>query len=110
MLCCLLVYCCQNRWKYHDKNYLKNSSPIQVTNVKGFAMFLNLSEFEDKLPDIDLDMILYANERTGLDDENWDKYSVSRLKKKYPNATKKIVSVVIIKFVFATVVLYIEKT
>ena len=31
-------------------------------------------------------------------------------KKKYPNTAKKIVSVVIIKFVFATVVLYIEKT
>ena len=31
----------------NDKNYLKNSSPIQVTNVKGFAMFLNLSEFKD---------------------------------------------------------------
>ena len=31
-------------------------------------------------------------------------------KKKYPNAAKKMVSVVIIKFVFATVVLYIENT
>ena len=31
-------------------------------------------------------------------------------KKKYPNTAKKMVSVVIIKFVFATVVLYIENT
>ena len=30
-----------------DKNYLKNTSPIEVNNVKGFAMFLNLSEFDD---------------------------------------------------------------
>ena len=25
----------------------KNSSPILVKNVKGFAMFLNMSEFQD---------------------------------------------------------------
>jgi len=31
-------------------------------------------------------------------------------KKKYPNTAKKIVSVVIIKFAFATVVLYMENT
>ena len=31
-------------------------------------------------------------------------------KKKYPNIAKKIVSVVIIKLVFATVVVYIENT
>ena len=30
-----------------DKNYLKNISPVEVENVKGFAMFLNLSEFRD---------------------------------------------------------------
>ena len=30
-----------------DKNYLKNISPVEVENVKGFAMFLNLSEFSD---------------------------------------------------------------
>ena len=30
-----------------DKNYLKNVSPVQVDNVKGFAMFLNISEFKD---------------------------------------------------------------
>ena len=31
----------------HDKQYLKNSLPIEVSNVKGFAMFLNLSEFSE---------------------------------------------------------------
>jgi GT2 family glycosyltransferase len=30
-----------------DKNYLKNISPVQVDNVKGFAMFLNISEFKE---------------------------------------------------------------
>ena len=30
-----------------DTNYLKNVSPVQVPNVKGFAMFLNLSEFKN---------------------------------------------------------------
>jgi len=30
-----------------DKNYLKNISPVEVENVKGFAMFLNISEFKD---------------------------------------------------------------
>tara|TARA_B100000029_G_scaffold269382_1_gene264712 strand:+ start:1231 stop:2073 length:843 start_codon:yes stop_codon:yes gene_type:complete len=31
----------------YDKNYLENTYPIQVNNVKGFAMFLKLSEFND---------------------------------------------------------------
>ncbi len=30
-----------------DKNYLNRLPPAQVANVKGFAMFLNLSEFKD---------------------------------------------------------------
>ena len=30
-----------------DKNYLKNISPVEVENVKGFAMFLNISEFKE---------------------------------------------------------------
>ena len=30
-----------------DKNYLKNISPVEVENVKGFAMFLNLPEFKE---------------------------------------------------------------
>jgi len=46
--------------------------------------FLNLQEWEDELPDLDLDVIIYANERHGLDPSNWDKYSVARLKNKYP--------------------------
>jgi hypothetical protein len=46
--------------------------------------FLNLVEWEDELPDLDLDIIIYANERHGLDESHWDKYSVARLKNKYP--------------------------
>ncbi len=30
-----------------DKDYLKNSSPIEVENAKGFAMFLNIAQFKD---------------------------------------------------------------
>ena len=30
-----------------SKNYLESDSPIQVENVKGFAMFIQMSEFED---------------------------------------------------------------
>ena len=30
-----------------NKNYLNNLQPAQVSNIKGFAMFLNLSEFKD---------------------------------------------------------------
>ena len=30
-----------------EKNNLENSVPIETINVKGFAMFLNLSEFKD---------------------------------------------------------------
>ena len=30
-----------------DKIYLRNTQPVQVENVKGFAMFLNLSEFKE---------------------------------------------------------------
>ena len=37
----------QEKKNNNDKNYLKNISPVQVDNVKGFAMFLNLSEFKD---------------------------------------------------------------
>jgi len=32
----------------NDQNYLKNVSALEVENVKGFAMFLNLSNFEDE--------------------------------------------------------------
>ena len=37
----------QEQKKNEDKKYLENNLPIQVSNVKGFAMFLNLSEFKD---------------------------------------------------------------
>jgi len=37
----------QERRNLDDKNYLKNSSPIKVDNAKGFAMFLNISEFKE---------------------------------------------------------------
>ena len=30
-----------------DKNYLKNISSVEVENVKGFAMFLNISKFKE---------------------------------------------------------------
>jgi len=30
-----------------DKNYLNNIFPVEVENVKGFAMFLNISEFRE---------------------------------------------------------------
>ena len=30
-----------------DKHYSKNISPVEVENVKGFAMFLNISEFRE---------------------------------------------------------------
>ena len=34
-------------YKQRGKNNLENSVPIETINVKGFAMFLNLSEFKD---------------------------------------------------------------
>ena len=37
----------QEKKNNNDKNNLKKVSPVQVDNVKGFAMFLNLSEFKD---------------------------------------------------------------
>ena len=52
----------------------------------GNGDFINISEW-DELPDLELEFILYRNERVGLDDENRDKYSVQRLRDKYPNAT-----------------------
>ena len=48
--------------------------------------FLNLAEWEDKLPECDADVIIYANERHGLEEEHWDKYSVKRIKDKYTKA------------------------
>ena len=37
----------QDKKNNNEKNYLKNSNPMPAINVKGFAMFLNLSEFKD---------------------------------------------------------------
>jgi len=51
----------------------------------GDGTFLNLSEW-DTLPDLDFDLIFYANERSGLEDEHYDRYSVNRIKEKYKNA------------------------
>lgn len=46
--------------------------------------FVNISEW-DELPDYDLDVIFYANERAGLINETKSKYSVEKLKQKYKN-------------------------
>ena len=54
------------------------------TFLWGSGSFINISEWEE-LPDLDLDIIFYANERSGLEDENYEKYCVGRLKDKYKN-------------------------
>ena len=54
------------------------------TFLWGNGSFLNLSEW-DELPDLDLDLIFYACERSGLEDEHYDRYSVSRIRDKYKN-------------------------
>ena len=67
-------------------------SPQFATQIWSYCFFyeggcfLNLAEWEDELPELDLDIIIYANERRGLTEEYWDKYSVERLKNKYPKA------------------------
>ncbi len=49
--------------------------------------FINLNEWEDKkLPDEDFDLILYSNERIGLDDDRYHLYHPQRLRDQYPNA------------------------
>ena len=37
----------QDKKLLNDNEYLKNKNPIETDNVKGFAMFLNMSEFEE---------------------------------------------------------------
>jgi len=37
----------QNKKNNKEKNYLNNVTPTQTINVKGYAMFLNLSEFKE---------------------------------------------------------------
>ncbi len=81
-------------WYVKDKEkYLLTEIPFIRFTIRFLTIvfwddgcFLNLSEWEDELPDLDLDVIVYANERHGLDASNWDKYSVTRLKNKYPKA------------------------
>ena len=51
----------QDKKNHDEKNYLKNFDPIQVMNVKGFAMFLNLSEFKD-IGFFDEDFFFYFEE------------------------------------------------
>lgn len=40
-------YIQEEKDKFDKKNGLKNISPVEVGNVKGFAMFLNISEFRE---------------------------------------------------------------
>ena len=51
--------------------------------------YLNLNEFKKNewdLPDYDFDLIMYGNERCGLDPVTYDEYRVDVLREKYPNA------------------------
>ena len=61
-------------------------STHNFTFLWGDGVFLHLAEW-DELPDYDFDVIFYANERNGLDDEHYDRYCVGRLRDKYKNAT-----------------------
>tara|TARA_B100000315_G_C14578229_1_gene589041 strand:- start:576 stop:1583 length:1008 start_codon:yes stop_codon:yes gene_type:complete len=47
--------------------------------------FFNWAEL-DELPDVDFDLIFYDNGKIGLDDKNYDKFCVDRLRDKYPKA------------------------
>jgi hypothetical protein len=52
--------------------------------------YINLNEFINNgldLPDVKFDMILYANERCGLDPDTYDDYTVARVQESYPDAT-----------------------
>ena len=52
-----------------------------------FGCYLDWQEWQDKgLPDYDFDLIFYDNGKAGLENENYDDYSISRLREKYPNA------------------------
>ena len=51
----------QEEKNMYDKNYLKNISPVLVNNVKGFAMFLNMKEFEN-IGFFDEDFFFYFEE------------------------------------------------
>ena len=98
--------CVQNSYYIEDGvayDYISNKPYMHIHSITpslyigglnfpflwGDGSFLNIKEWVENdldLPDGDFDMIMYANERLGLDDENKKKYSVERLKRKYPNA------------------------
>ena len=79
-----------------NKPYIHQHSISSALHVTGWnfpflwddGCFLNLEEWVDRvdLPNDNFDMILYSNERLGLDDDNYPKYSVERLRERYPNA------------------------
>ena len=51
------------------------------------SYFLALNEFDGVPPyDSDVDIVLYCNERVGLMNENYDKYSPNKIRKQFPNA------------------------
>ena len=51
------------------------------------SYFLNLEEYGGVPPyDSDVDLVLYVNERVGLMNEYYDKYSVESIRKQFPNA------------------------
>lgn len=101
------IYDCSTQNSYYVKNqtsydfvenkpYIHQHSITPSLHVTGWnfpflwgdGCFLNLEEWVDRVdfPDEDFDMILYSNERLGLDDDNYTKYSVQRLRDRYPNA------------------------
>ncbi len=101
------IYDCSTQNSYYVKNqtsydfienkpYIHQHSITPSLHVTGWnfpflwgdGCFLNLEEWVDRIdfPDEDFDMILYSNERLGLDDDNYTKYSVQRLRDRYPNA------------------------
>ena len=80
-------------YDYNDKPFIYHHavSPecmIAMQNLPYLfdeGYFFKWREWEE-LPDVDLDLIFYDNGKVGLDDVNYDKFSVSRLREKYPNA------------------------
>ena len=51
------------------------------------SYFLNLAEYDGVPPyDPEVDLVLYANERVGMMNENYEKYSVNSIRKRFPNA------------------------
>ena len=54
------------------------------------SYFINLEEYDERgtMPpyDPEVDVVLYANERTGMMNEYYEKYSVNNIRKQFPNA------------------------